>query len=144
MNTKMILRFFFSFQGREMRKSFWLCFAINIILSTTLYIPFIISLPFPHINPYHYDKLLSALCRTQMWFVLPALLVLWTNRWAMIARRLHDAGQSFLTYILLKSTSIALFLLPAFHYFSLIPLTVLLILLCLPSKKNTENNNHGF
>lgn len=148
MRERSFLQFTFSFSGRESRSTFWPVLVFNFLLYLILAVPAAVAL----------SDNVSAQLRNQLWLIIPAILLLTVNRWALIARRLHDTGRSFVIYLLLKGAGIFLFYLPIIatigrgarkdltyitelHYLSLIPLIVLIILLCQPSKKNTETND---
>lgn len=149
MVERRLLQFFFSFSGCESRSTFWPAIVLNFVMYLLLAVPAAVEL----------SNNISAQLRNQLWLIIPAIILLIANRWALIARRLHDTGRSFLIYLLLKGTGILLFYLPIIvaagnraekrnhyfselHYLSLIPLVVLCILLCLPSKKNAESNDN--
>lgn len=148
MKKSNFIQFFFSFSGCESRRTFWPAIVFNFVTYLLLAVPAAVAL----------SDNVSAQLRNQLWLIIPAIVLLIVNRWALIARRLHDTGRSFLTYFLLKSAGILLFYLPILvslgnharkhphyfpelHYLSLIPLVALFVLLCLPSKKNAKNND---
>lgn len=150
MKKRSFIQFFFSFSGCESRSTFWPAMVLNFLLYLMLAVPATVAL----------SDNVSAQLRNQLWLIIPAIVLLIVNRWALIARRLHDTGRGFLTYFLLKGAGILLFYLPLIvslgnrakihshyyselHYLSLIPLVALLILLCLPSKKNAETNGNN-
>ncbi|MBO4645731.1 MAG: DUF805 domain-containing protein [Bacteroidales bacterium] len=146
MKERSFLQFFFSFSGCESRADFWPAMIFNFSLSAMLWVP--VALALSEGTSFSAGSNLARLSSEQLWLVLPALLLLVVNKWALISRRLHDTGRGFWIYLLLKASAILLLMYPL-HWLgffpllclSAIPMIVLFILLCLPSKRKEATDD---
>jgi len=128
-------RFFFSFSGRESRKSFWtaysILFAINILiayqLSTLLGNRLQVSL-----NGNHSNTVFTVI------YVIVYIILL-VSRYALISRRFHDSGRSFMGFIGLIVVASLSRAIPVIGYFVTAGLLmVILVILCLPTDEDDE------